>query len=131
VTTLHVVTAGVATGALAAASVLSGVPPVYPNSRIAKPGAADRWRDVAVAAGVPRAHAGSEVAFGEPTGEILGAVERLGVDLIVMGRQGRGGVRRAVLGSVVDGVLRGATCPVLVVPEGAAATGRARSSLPR
>lgn len=127
VTTLHVVTAGVATSALAAASVLSGAPPVYPNSRVAKPGAADRWREVAVAAGVPRAHAGSEVAFGEPTWEILGAVERLGVDLIVMGRRGPGGFRRAVLGSVVDGVLRGATCPVLVVPEGAAATGRDRS----
>jgi len=34
-----------------------------------------------------------------------------------MGRRGKGKLRRAVLGSVVDGVLRGATCPVLVVPE--------------
>jgi nucleotide-binding universal stress UspA family protein len=57
------------------------------------------------------------VVSGEPTREILAAAKRLDADLIVMGRHGHGNLRRAVLGSVVEGVLRGAPCPVLVVPE--------------
>lgn len=36
-------------------------------------------------------------------------------DLIVMGTHGRGGVKRLLLGSVADGVVRGALCPVLTV----------------
>ncbi|MBN3752267.1 universal stress protein [Paraburkholderia sp. Tr-20389] len=37
-------------------------------------------------------------------------------DLIVMGTHGRRGFRRMVLGSVAERVLRGATCPVLMIP---------------
>jgi len=36
-------------------------------------------------------------------------------DLIVIGSHGRSGMRRALLGSVAEGVMRNATCPVLVV----------------
>jgi nucleotide-binding universal stress UspA family protein len=44
--------------------------------------------------------------------------EELGADLIVMGSRGLGGVRRALMGSVSDSVVRHAHCPVLVVrPE--------------
>ena len=118
VTALHVVTAGIASSALAAATIVSGVPPIDdPRTHVATAAMSDQWLENAVAAGVPRERASSEVAFGEPTREILSAVERLGVDLIVMGRRGEGNIRRAVLGSVVDGVLRAATCPVLIVPE--------------
>lgn len=42
-------------------------------------------------------------------------------DLIVMGTHGRRGVRRAVLGSVAESLLRIADRPVLVVREGAGA----------
>lgn len=117
VTAMHVVTAGATSGALAAAAVISGSPPIDPGTR---PAAADmprRWIEAAVAAGVPPERTNSDVAFGEPVREILGAAERLGADLIVMGRRGEGNFRRAVLGSVVEGVLRGSACPVLVVPE--------------
>src|SRR5207249_4179447 len=38
-------------------------------------------------------------------------------DLIAMGTQGRGGVNRMLLGSVTDGVVRLAPCPVLTVRE--------------
>jgi nucleotide-binding universal stress UspA family protein len=37
-------------------------------------------------------------------------------DLIVMGTHGRRGFRRMVLGSVAERVLRGAACPVLMIP---------------
>jgi hypothetical protein len=38
------------------------------------------------------------------------------VDLIVLGTHGRTGVSRALMGSVVERVVRGAPCPVLTVP---------------
>ena len=39
-----------------------------------------------------------------------------GVDLLVLGSRGRGPLRTLLLGSVCDAVVRGAACPVLVVP---------------
>jgi nucleotide-binding universal stress UspA family protein len=47
---------------------------------------------------------------------ILAAAERLNVDAISLGSHGRGGVARALLGSVAETVLREARRPVLVVP---------------
>ena len=38
-------------------------------------------------------------------------------DVIVVGSHGHGALYRMVLGSVSQGVVRGSTCPVLVVPE--------------
>jgi nucleotide-binding universal stress UspA family protein len=47
---------------------------------------------------------------------------RLAADLdaraIVMGSRGRGGVRRALLGSVSDHVVRNAPCPVVITGPG-------------
>lgn len=117
VTAMHVVTASIASSALAAATIVSGTPPIDPRTQVASVEMADQWLESAVAAGVPRERATSEVAFGQPTREILSGAERLGADLIVIGRRGEGKIRRAVLGSVVDGVLRGSACPVFVVPE--------------
>ena len=37
-------------------------------------------------------------------------------DMIVMGSHGRGAVRQLLIGSVSEGVLRAAECPVLIVP---------------
>ncbi len=39
----------------------------------------------------------------------------LGIDLIVMGTHGRRGIKRALLGSVAETVVRSAPCPVLTV----------------
>jgi nucleotide-binding universal stress UspA family protein len=49
--------------------------------------------------------------------EIVALAEELGAGLIVMGSRGRGGIGRALMGSVSDAVLRHAHCPVLVVRE--------------
>ena len=47
--------------------------------------------------------------------EIVGLSEEIGAGLIVMGSRGRGGVRRALMGSVSDSVIHHAHCPVMVV----------------
>ncbi len=47
--------------------------------------------------------------------EIVALAEGIGAGLIVMGSRGRGGIRRALMGSVSDAVVRHAHCPVLVV----------------
>ena len=47
--------------------------------------------------------------------EIVRVAEEIGAGLIVMGSRGLGGVRRALMGSVSDSVLRHAHCPVMVV----------------
>jgi nucleotide-binding universal stress UspA family protein len=49
--------------------------------------------------------------------EIVTLAEEIGAGLIVMGSRGRGGIRRALMGSVSDSVVRHAHCPVLVVRE--------------
>ena len=47
--------------------------------------------------------------------EIVALAKELQADLIVMGCRGHRGVRRAIEGSISDGVIRHAPCPVLVV----------------
>jgi nucleotide-binding universal stress UspA family protein len=50
--------------------------------------------------------------------EIVGLAEEIGAGLVVVGSRGRGGIRRALMGSVSDSVVRHAHCPVLVVRDG-------------
>jgi nucleotide-binding universal stress UspA family protein len=47
--------------------------------------------------------------------EIVRLAEEIGAGLLVMGSRGLGGVRRTLMGSVSDSVVRHAHCPVLVV----------------
>ena len=47
--------------------------------------------------------------------QILRVAEEIDAGLIVVGTRGRGGLRRAFMGSVCDSVVRHAHCPVLVV----------------
>jgi nucleotide-binding universal stress UspA family protein len=62
--------------------------------------------------------AGAHLRMGSADLEIVGLAEELGADLIVMGCRGHRGIRRAIEGSISDGVIRHAPCPVLVVrPE--------------
>lgn len=56
-----------------------------------------------------------EIAIGGAVPVILSAASDRDVDLIVMGTHLRRGWRRAILGSVSEGVLHGSRCPVLTV----------------
>ncbi len=52
--------------------------------------------------------------IGNPASEIVKAAKDWPADLIVIGSHGRGGLTRALMGSVAEGVMRQAPCPVLV-----------------
>jgi nucleotide-binding universal stress UspA family protein len=55
------------------------------------------------------------VVEGPPAIEIVRLAKERAIDLIVLGSHGRGGITRALLGSVADRVVRTAPCPVTVV----------------
>jgi nucleotide-binding universal stress UspA family protein len=57
----------------------------------------------------------AHLRVGRPDEEIVALAEELGAGLIVVGSRGLGGIRRALMGSVSDSVVRHAHCPVLVV----------------
>jgi nucleotide-binding universal stress UspA family protein len=50
--------------------------------------------------------------------KIVTQAEEIGAGLIVVGSRGLGGVRRALMGSVSDSVVRHAHCPVMVIRGG-------------
>jgi nucleotide-binding universal stress UspA family protein len=59
----------------------------------------------------------AHLSMGSPDAEIVKLADDIGAGLIVMGSRGLGGIRRALIGSVSDSVVRHAHCPVLVVRE--------------
>jgi nucleotide-binding universal stress UspA family protein len=73
------------------------------------------------AAGGKTAH--TYLGVGRPDEEIIELAEEIDAGMVVIGSRGLGGVRRALLGSVSDSVMRHAHCPVLIVrkPERAEA----------
>jgi nucleotide-binding universal stress UspA family protein len=62
-----------------------------------------------------------EVLEGDPAQVLSDASERL--DLLVLGSRGYGPLKSVLMGSVSAQVTRSASCPVLVVPNGAGETG--------
>ena len=87
-------------------------------TREAQRQAADEAVEATVEALAP-IEAEGRVDFGPPGPVLCDLAEELGVDVVVVGSRGRGGLRRALLGSVSDHVVRHAPCPVLVVRAGA------------
>jgi universal stress protein A len=72
------------------------------------------------------------VRMGDPAVEVLQLASQLGADLIVMATHGRKGLRRLVLGSVAEHVVREAPCPVLTVrPKTARAARSSRTETRR
>ncbi len=56
-----------------------------------------------------------QIEDGDPVIEILRVTDEIQADLIVMGTHGRRGLKRILMGSVAEGVMRKARCPVLTV----------------
>jgi len=54
---------------------------------------------------------------GAPSAKIVEMASRTNADLIVMGSEGRSGMKRLLVGSVAEKVIRLARCPVLVVRD--------------
>jgi nucleotide-binding universal stress UspA family protein len=72
----------------------------------------DEVKQVESAGGiVTQAH----LSIGEAAPEIIIVAEEIEAGLIVMGSTGQGGIRRALLGSVSESVVKHAHCPVLLV----------------
>ena len=58
-----------------------------------------------------------EVLFGDPGSEIVDYANRMQADLILLPSHGRTGLKRLLLGSVAERVVRMAHCPVLVLRQ--------------
>jgi nucleotide-binding universal stress UspA family protein len=60
----------------------------------------------------------SHLLLGRPDAAIVWLTEELGARLVVVGSRGLGGIRRTLIGSVSDSVVRHAHCSVMVIrPE--------------
>jgi nucleotide-binding universal stress UspA family protein len=68
-----------------------------------------------------------QVEHGRPASAVLRAIEQYEPDLLVMGTRGRGRLHQALVGSVANSVLHGATCDALIVPEGSFGASKRRS----
>jgi len=83
---------------------------------------ARKWAESALEDWVAKARADglgarAAVRTGVPHEEIVALARDEGADLVVIGTHRRGGIARALLGSVADRVVRLAPCPVLTVRE--------------
>ncbi len=56
------------------------------------------------------------VRFGHPGEEVVDYAEEIGADLIIVPSHGHHGMKRFVLGSIAEKIIRHAKCPVLVLP---------------
>lgn len=84
--------------------------------------AARKWAEESLEQWVGRARGKglkvrSVLRTGVPYREIVELTTDERADLVLMGTHGRGGIDRALLGSVADRVVRLAPCPVLTVRE--------------
>ncbi len=59
--------------------------------------------------------AGAQLCHGRPVAAVLVEAATVRADLIITGSRGAGPAKRVLLGSVAEGIVRGADCPVLVV----------------
>jgi len=71
------------------------------------------------------------VTMGDPGLEILQMAKRLRANIIVMATHGRRGLRKLILGSVAERVVREAPCPVLSIKPGSQTASPAKAKRPR
>jgi universal stress protein A len=77
----------------------------------------DELRRLLPAADQARFKAELALEWGSPLEEIIRYAGEHAIELITMGTHGRGGVKRLVIGSVAENVVRSAKCPVLTVRQ--------------
>jgi nucleotide-binding universal stress UspA family protein len=70
-----------------------------------------------IAPTVPSVECEHQMLLGMPDAEIVAYAADHNIDLIVMASHGRSGLPRLLMGSVAEGVLRKAPCPVLIVKQ--------------
>jgi len=87
---------------------------VYASARKWADETLGRWAEEARAKGLT---VRTVLRTGSPHEEIVALATDERADLVVIGTHGRGGVNRALLGSVADRVVRLAPCPVLTIRE--------------
>lgn len=63
----------------------------------------------------PRLHTENAVLTGKPADEILSLAAKNAIDLIVLTTNGRSGLKRALVGSTAEQIMRQALCPVMSV----------------
>ena len=90
---------------------------VYASARAWVQEQLDKWAADARATGQTVRAA---LRTGVPYQEIVAAARDEGADLVVLGTHGRGGLDRALLGSVADRVIRTAPCPVMTIRDASA-----------
>lgn len=76
-----------------------------------------QWLTEIARTGIDRDRVTAVVTYGKPGDVVLQSAATTRADLIVLGRRGTGLVAAALLGSTVNTVLHGSTCPVLVVTD--------------
>ncbi len=84
--------------------------PEFPNPEI-------RRMLEAVVPSDPKVPFEHHLAMGVPAEEIVSLAGELKADLIVIGTHGRTGLKRVLMGSVAEAVMRRAGCPVLTLKE--------------
>ncbi len=85
--------------------------------RAAEESAAKDMAELAAALRAEGIELTTQVSDLDPVHAVLAAAEEHGADAIVMGTHGYTGLKHAILGSVAEGVLRQAACPVITVRE--------------
>ncbi|KAJ0095765.1 hypothetical protein Patl1_14983 [Pistacia atlantica] len=84
----------------------------------------EKARDICASKGV-KAELVTEV--GDPRAAICSAVEKLNINMLILGQRGLGKIKRALIGSVSNYCIQYAKCPVLVVKKPQAATADQKS----
>jgi nucleotide-binding universal stress UspA family protein len=97
----------------------AGIPAFDPHAMVESLRATleDDWSAPLDAAGIPYR---AELVEADPVTAILGAADRHGADMIVLGAQGHGGFVDRLLGGVTYKVAHRARQPVVIVPSGEA-----------
>lgn len=90
-------------------------PPVVPSVEQLTASARSALEQIVVEKQLQRFNIRTEVREGTAVDEIVDFAEENTIDLIVMGRHGRGWLAHVLLGSVAEKVVRKAPCPVLMV----------------